>query len=55
MNVLVLLNTCPHPLDPGAVYAPKPVELSIVKVPAPRPDDLCRTLLSRELARIFAD
>ena len=42
MNVLVLLNTCPHPLDPEKVYAPKPLELSIVKVPMPRPDDLCR-------------
>jgi uncharacterized protein len=42
MNVLVLLNTCPHPLDRGSVYAPKPVELSIVKVPMPKSDDLCR-------------
>jgi urea carboxylase-associated protein 2 len=44
MSVLVLLNTCPHPLDTGAAYAPKPVELSISRVPAPRTDDLCRTL-----------
>lgn len=43
MNVLVLLNTCPHPLDRGNAYAPKPVELSIVKVPMPKSDDLCRT------------
>jgi uncharacterized protein len=43
MNVLVLLNTCPHPLDDGNVYAPKPVELSIAQVPAPRTDDFCRT------------
>jgi hypothetical protein len=52
MNVLVLLNTCPHPLDPGAVYAPKPVELSITRVPAPRSDDLCRTYC-RENSRGF--
>jgi urea carboxylase-associated protein 2 len=52
MNVLVLLNTCPHPLDPGTVYAPKPVELSIVKVPAPRPDDFCR-MHCRENSRGF--
>jgi uncharacterized protein len=44
MNVLVLLNTCPHPLEVGDVYAPKPVELSISRVPAPRTDDPCRML-----------
>ncbi|HUA96830.1 MAG TPA: urea amidolyase associated protein UAAP1 [Terracidiphilus sp.] len=43
MNVLVLLNTCPHPLDPAGKYAPKPVTLSINRVPAPRSDDPCRT------------
>ena len=25
MNVLVILNTCQHPLDPEPEYAPKPV------------------------------
>ena len=25
MNVLVVLNTCQHPLDPNPAYAPKPV------------------------------
>ena len=29
MNVLVILNTCQHPLDPNPKYAPKPVQLSI--------------------------
>jgi urea carboxylase-associated protein 2 len=43
MNVLAVLNTCPHPLDPDLHYAPKPVELSIYKVPVPRADDICRT------------
>jgi len=52
MNVLVLLNTCPHPLDPRGTYAPKPVSLSINRVPAPRPDDPCRTQC-RENARGF--
>jgi uncharacterized protein len=52
MNVLVLLNTCPHPLDPSSVYAPKPVELSIIRVPAPRSDDPCR-MFCRENARGF--
>jgi uncharacterized protein len=44
MNVLVLLNTCQHPLAPGGEYAPRPVELSIARVPTPRPNDLCRML-----------
>ncbi len=43
MNVLTLLNTCQHPLDPAAHYDPKPVHLAIRKVDPPGPDDLCRT------------
>ena len=42
MNVLTILNTCQHPLDPLPEYAPKPVNLSIRKVPVPSPDDPCR-------------
>jgi uncharacterized protein len=42
MNTLVVLNTCPHPLDTNPAYAPKPVLLSIRKVPPPGPDDPCR-------------
>jgi uncharacterized protein YcgI (DUF1989 family) len=42
MNVLVILNTCQHPLDPNPKYAPKPVQLSIRRVPAAGPDDPCR-------------
>lgn len=52
MNVLVLLNSCPHPMEPGNAYAPKPVTLSISKVPAPRADDACR-MLCRENTRGF--
>jgi len=52
MNTLVILNTCQHPLDPSPKYAPKPVELSIQRVPAPRTDDPCRTQC-RENARGF--
>jgi urea carboxylase-associated protein 2 len=52
MNTLVILNTCPHPLDPDPKYAPKPVELSISRVPAPRTDDPCR-MQCRENARGF--
>jgi urea carboxylase-associated protein 2 len=42
MNVLVILNTCQHPLDPNPKYAPKPVTLAIRRVPTPGPDDPCR-------------
>jgi len=42
MNVLVILNTCQHPLDPAPKYAPKPVQLSIRKVDPPAADDPCR-------------
>jgi urea carboxylase-associated protein 2 len=44
MNVLVLLNNSPHPLGDSTEYAPKPVELTVSRVPAPRHDDRCRTL-----------
>ena len=44
MNVLVILNTCQHPLDPNVEYQPKPVQISIRKVAAPTVDDPCRTL-----------
>jgi len=42
MNVLVILNTCQHPLDPNPKYAPKPIQLSIRKTPPPGMDDFCR-------------
>jgi uncharacterized protein len=42
MNVLAILNTCPHPLDPNPNYDPKPVKLEIRRVPAPAKDDECR-------------
>jgi hypothetical protein len=41
MNTLVILNTCQHPLEPGNIYAPKPVEVTIRKVPKPDPNDAC--------------
>jgi urea carboxylase-associated protein 2 len=46
MNVLAILNTCQHPLDPNPNYDPKPVGLSIRRVPPAASDDLCR--MSRE-------
>jgi len=42
MNVLVVLNSCQHPLDPNAVYAPKPITLTVLKTPPPGADDYCR-------------
>jgi urea carboxylase-associated protein 2 len=42
MNVLVILNTCQHPLDPNPTYDPRPVALSLRRVPPPAADDVCR-------------
>jgi urea carboxylase-associated protein 2 len=42
MNVLVVLNTCQHPLDPNPAYAPKPIKLTLLKTPPPGADDYCR-------------
>lgn len=42
MNVLVVLNTCQHPLDPNPRYAPKPIKLTLLKTPPPNADDFCR-------------
>ena len=42
MNVLLILSSCPHPLDPNPHYAPKPVRLSLRRVPPPAADDACR-------------
>jgi urea carboxylase-associated protein 2 len=43
MNVLTIISNCPHILHPGSNYDPKPIQIQIVKTPAPAPDDLCRT------------
>jgi urea carboxylase-associated protein 2 len=42
MNVLVILNTCQHPLDPNPKYEPRPVHLSILKTAPAAFDDACR-------------
>jgi urea carboxylase-associated protein 2 len=46
MNVLVVLNTCQHPLDPNPQYAPKPVKLTVLQTPPPDADDFCRNFRS---------
>ncbi len=43
MNVLVVLSTCPHPLDPSKHYGRKAIELQVYRGDAPSADDLCRT------------
>jgi uncharacterized protein len=42
MNSLVLLHTCPHPLNGAAQYPRNPVALQLSKAAAPGPDDFCR-------------
>jgi urea carboxylase-associated protein 2 len=42
MNVLAVLNTCQHPMDPFPTCAPKPVRLTIFRSDPPAPDDFCR-------------
>ena len=42
MNTLVVLNTCPHPLDPSRTYAPKPLLLQARKSTPVGLDDICR-------------
>jgi urea carboxylase-associated protein 2 len=42
MNVLVVLSTCPHVLDPEPQWQPKPVRVRLARVAAPGPDDACR-------------
>jgi urea carboxylase-associated protein 2 len=42
MNVLIILNTCQHPLDPNPKYQPKPVAVAIREVTGPAFDDPCR-------------
>ena len=42
MKVLVLLTANHHAMEPGGAYAPKPVQLTVKRVPAPGSDDPCR-------------
>ncbi|NUS55444.1 MAG: DUF1989 domain-containing protein [Streptomycetaceae bacterium] len=41
-DVLVVLSSAPHPLDPNPVWAPARVEASVVPVAAPGADDASR-------------
>lgn len=43
MNVLVVLSSCPHPLDPDTRWRPRRVGLTVWRSDPPGADDLCRT------------
>jgi uncharacterized protein len=42
MNVLVVLSTAPHPLDPKTAYTPAAVKLSAYHAGSATRDDICR-------------
>ncbi|MFN4209932.1 MAG: urea amidolyase associated protein UAAP1 [Devosia sp.] len=42
MDLIIALSNCPHPLDPGPDYAPRPVTVTRFRAPVAA-DDLCRT------------
>jgi urea carboxylase-associated protein 2 len=42
MDTLVLMHTCPHPLNPASDYPQKPVSYQIAKAAPVAEDDLCR-------------
>jgi hypothetical protein len=42
MDTLVLLHTCPHPLDPAAAYPRKPVRFEMFAGAPATADDACR-------------
>lgn len=44
MNVLLVLSSAPHPLDPAASYAPTPVQLTAWRSGTAGADDVCRLL-----------
>ena len=42
MNVLAILTTCQHPLDPNPKYDPKPIRLQACRADTPGINDPCR-------------
>lgn len=42
MDTLVLLHTCPHPLNPAIAYPRKPVKIQLGKAPPVEPEDFCK-------------
>ena len=41
MDTLVVLNSCPHPMDPSTDWSPPPVELTIYRADPVADDDAC--------------
>jgi len=41
MDTLVLMHTCPHPLNPAAEYPRKPIQYQILEAPVVAEDDYC--------------
>ena len=44
MDTLVVMHTCPHPLNTSAQYPKKPVQICLIKADPVLPDDYCMTL-----------
>ena len=42
MDTLVILHTCPHPLNPASEYPMKPVQIEILKADPVADDDFCK-------------
>ncbi|MDA0789909.1 MAG: urea carboxylase-associated family protein [Proteobacteria bacterium] len=54
MDTLVVLHTCPHPLDQTPQYPRRPIRFKLSKAPAIQDDDICLNS-SAENARGFAN
>ena len=52
MDALVLMHTCPHPMNPAADYPRKPIRYEIRQMPVAAIDDECR-LFRPESERAF--
>tara|TARA_R110000850_G_scaffold70053_8_gene155352 strand:+ start:8814 stop:9545 length:732 start_codon:yes stop_codon:yes gene_type:complete len=42
MDTLVLMHTCPHPLNDAAAYPKRPVRYQLLQAPPVSEDDICR-------------
>lgn len=43
MDTLVIMHTCPHPMNPAEEYPSKPVQYQLIKAKPVQDDDLCLT------------